>query len=344
MREIPEKVKNLVLLVEGGIGKCIAATAVVKSIKTSYPKQNIIVLAGCPEVFFYNPNVKRVFNFNNPLHFYDDYVNDETIIFKEEPYLTYQYINKEAHLIQAWCDVLGVENVQKTPDLYFLDSELESAQMYIDELKSKNKTKTAGFVMFQWVGGKIPEHNTNLEFKKALSPMFRRAIRHDLAESICKDLIAKGYIVGVVGHENYPKIEGTEKIFFPIRSTLALLKYSSAFIGIDSFLQHAAASDALNIPGVVIWGATSKECLGYDKHVNIEKIACSQPKCHRPNSFLFDIQGHGAMWECPFGEKCLRYSKEEVISAFDSLKIVPVISEVKEEVIEHKCEGNCKHD
>lgn len=343
MKELNSKVRNICLVVEGGIGKNIAATAVVKSIKTAYPKQNIIILAGCPEVFFYNPNVKKVFNFNNPLHFYDDYINEETIIFKEEPYLTYQYINKEAHLIQAWCDVLGIENVQKTPDLYFLESELESAQMYVDELKSKKKG-AKGFVLFQWVGGKTPEQNTNLEYKKALAPMFRRAIKHDTAVNIAKELLAKDYIVGVVGHENFPKIEGTEKIFFPIRSTLALLKYADAFIGIDSFLQHAAASDALNTKGVVLWGGTCPECLGYESHKNLTKKVCNQPFCHRPNSFLFDTQAHGAMWECPHGEPCLKWKAEEVITAFNSLNITDC--EVVEAKVEDKveCKANCCKD
>ena len=53
MKVLNDKVRNIVFIVEGGIGKNIAATAVVKSIKHAYPTRNIIVLAGCPEVFFY---------------------------------------------------------------------------------------------------------------------------------------------------------------------------------------------------------------------------------------------------------------------------------------------------
>jgi hypothetical protein len=320
MRELSDKVRNIVFIVDGGIGKNIAATAVVKSIKTAYPTKNIIVIAGCQEVFFYNPNIKRVFNFNNPLHFYDDYVNEETVIFKEEPYLDYGYVTKQKHLIQAWCDDLEIENVQKTPDLHFLDSEFESAEMYIKELKEKKKKQKKGFILFQWVGGKFPENNTNLEYKKSLAPMFRRAIPHNIATDICAKLIKDGYIVGVVGHENFPTIENAEKIFFPIRSTLALLKYADYFIGIDSFLQHAAASDVFNTKGIVLWGGTSPNCLGYDKHVNLTRTECIEPFCHRPNSYLFDIQGHGAMWDCPYGEKCLKYSTDTILETFNNLK------------------------
>jgi hypothetical protein len=277
------------------------------------------------------------------LHFYDDYINEETIIFKEEPYLNYKYINKEAHLIQAWCDVLEIENVQPTPDLYFLDSEFESAQMYVNELKEKSKVKKDKFVLVQWIGGKPPEANTNIEYKKALAPMFRRAIPSVVATNLCKKLIDEGYIVGVVGHENFPKIEGTERIYFPIRSTLALLKYADAFIGIDSFLQHAAASETLLTDGVVLWGGTSPRCLGYTSHINLTKAVCSQQFCHRPNSYLFDIQGHGAMWDCPYGEKCLKYTLEEILEAFNTIPInpTPVVESVESKVEECKCAGAC---
>ena len=59
---------------------------------------------------------------------------------------------------------------------------------------------------------------------------------------------------------------------------------------------------------------------------------------------LFDIQGHGALWECPYGEKCLKYTADEVMEAFDALPLppeVPVVAveEVKE--TEYKCDGKC---
>ena len=61
--EINEKVKNIIFICDGGIGKNIVGTAVVRAIKKQFPDKNIIVVAGCPDVFMYNPNVYRTYNF-----------------------------------------------------------------------------------------------------------------------------------------------------------------------------------------------------------------------------------------------------------------------------------------
>jgi hypothetical protein len=261
------------------------------------------VVAGSPEIFMYNPNVKKVFNFANPLYFYEDYINDETYVIKEEPYVCYDYLNKNKHLVEVWCDLIGVPCDGINPDLYFIPSELTSAELHIKEVSKRNKDKP--IMMFQWVGGKVPEKNEDIAVKQALASMYKRSIPYEEACEIAKAL-NKDYAVCVVGHTNFPEIPLTEKFFYPLRSTLALLTVKDVeFIGIDSFLQHASASNQINKSGTVLWGGTSHKVLGYDLHKNIyNNSGC--PPCHRPNSYLFDVLPTGGIWECPKGEVCMK--------------------------------------
>jgi len=54
---------NIIFEINGGIGKNIMATAVCKAIKTQYPNDKLIVVTAYNDVFIYNPNVDRCFNF-----------------------------------------------------------------------------------------------------------------------------------------------------------------------------------------------------------------------------------------------------------------------------------------
>ena len=62
--------KNVIFQINGGIGKCIAATAVCSAIKKKYNEYDLIVLSGYPEVFLNNPNIKKSLAFQNISYFY----------------------------------------------------------------------------------------------------------------------------------------------------------------------------------------------------------------------------------------------------------------------------------
>jgi hypothetical protein len=310
-----DKVRDICFVSEGGIGKEIASSAVIRAIKKHNQEKDVLVMSGFNELFLYNPSVKKTFHFNNPLYFYEDYVNEKMLFLKAEPYLTYDYINKKSHLVESWCKALGIEHDGNRPDFYYLPNEERSAKMYVDKITDEGKKP---LVLLQWVGGKVPQDKSQKELMASLSTMFRRSLLQEEAQKLVDTLKEKGYIVGVVGHENFPELKGTEKIFFPLRSTIMLLKYAKTFIGIDSFLQHAAASNQINKKGIVCWGGTSPLSLGYDVHINLTKSVCDTPFCHRPNSFAFDVQAHGAAWDCPLDNKCMSsYTAEEIIKTFE---------------------------
>ena len=94
---------------------------------------------------------------------------------------------------------------------------------------------------------------------------------------------------------------------------MAFIPHAEKMLLIDSFMQHAAA--AFQRPAVVCWAGTSPDCLGYDLHTNLRRSVCDTPECHRPNTFLFDQQANGDLWNCPYGEVCRQYSAEDIVEA-----------------------------
>jgi len=72
--------------IEGGIGKNIAATAVVETYKKSFPKRNIIVVSAWPDVWTRNSNIARFYRIGNTPYFYQDVIKDKDVeIFMKEP-------------------------------------------------------------------------------------------------------------------------------------------------------------------------------------------------------------------------------------------------------------------
>ncbi len=311
-----EKIKNIIFVVDGGYGKVIASTAVVERLAETYPDKKIIVVTGYPDVFQYNPHVSKCFNFNNTLYFYDDYVNKESYVIKAEPYVQYEYMMEHDHMIDVWCRDIGIERQGAMPKMYFLDNEIEAARYFVDKITSKGKKK---FVMLQWIGGVVPQEKSDLATRDALNRMHRRSLPRSVAQKLVNKLITRGYAVGVVQHDNFPEIKGAEKLFFqPLRSVAALLKYSDGFIGIDSLLQHAGR--ALDVQGVVCWGGTSPKKLGYAMHKNIERQECSNPFCHRPDTYLFDASPNAGIWNCPDNTACMKYDADEILEVYETLK------------------------
>ena len=61
MKDKIEKVKRILFVVSGGIGRNIFATGVIRNLKKEYPTKDIFVICGYPKVFQNNPNIKRIY-------------------------------------------------------------------------------------------------------------------------------------------------------------------------------------------------------------------------------------------------------------------------------------------
>ena len=73
--------KYIVWHVEGGLGKNVAATALLPSLKQKYKGRKIVMVASYPEVFLNHPDVHRVYRVGMTAYFYEDYNINNNISF-----------------------------------------------------------------------------------------------------------------------------------------------------------------------------------------------------------------------------------------------------------------------
>lgn len=241
----------VIFLLHGGIGKHIAATAVVEGIKKNYPNKKIIVLCQYRDVFLNNPNVYKVLPSENSWYLYEDFINNKNSIFlSADPYFSNDYINTESHLIEAWFNSLFLSYKNEQPKLYLTDSEIENAKIKY----RRNKE----ILLFQPNGGRSKGYDFN--WIKDFPPK--------IGQSIIDELSKKYHIYLFHTEENKIKYFNAEHLYIPIREAFALIKITNRKLFIDSFCQHAAS--ALNSPAVVNWVGTSPDKLGYKNNINIK--------------------------------------------------------------------------
>jgi hypothetical protein len=267
--------------IEGGLGKNVAATAVAKCIKNNYQDRKLIVVASYPEVFLTLPFVDRVFRIGITPYFYQDYIlNNDTLIFKHEPYFTTDHIYKRKHLIENWCNIYNLTYNNETPELVF---NLRHKQLAIRDWR-RNKP----IMILQTNGGPINEQPYNYSWTRDMPFSTSQAIVNAFKNDY--------HIIQICRNENNV-IEGTEPLFKPMTNMelFSLLMASEKRVLIDSSLQHAAA--AMGLPSVVLWVGTSPTVFGYGLHKN---IISNLPEIKLPDSYLFDYSFNGSTQECPF--------------------------------------------
>ena len=242
--------KNIIFQVNGGIGKSIMATAVCRAIKKTYPDYNLIVLTGYPEVFIGNSNVFRFYRSGMAPYLYEDFVKGENTLFMcDEPYLAKGYLNKTKHLTEAWCDVLGVKYDGPKPDLYLNPIEINKTRFQAPNNKP--------VLIFQPFGGG----------SKEVQYSWNRDIPPHQAQMLANTLSQKYHILQIC-REDQIKLQNVQHIHAPFRDIFGLIVNSQARLGIDSFMQHAAA--AFNLTSTVAWVTNKPVTFGYKNHKNVQ--------------------------------------------------------------------------
>lgn len=239
--------------IEGGIGKNILATAVIESLKKSDPEREIIVVSAWPQVWFNNPNVSKIYPIGQVANFYKNYIKEkDTKIFRLDPYHTEDYILNKKHLIEIWCDLIGVKCLTLKPQLYFSPLEL-------DNVMNKMLTNVSKpiFILHTNGGGGGP---------KSRPYSWYRDIPVQNATEIV-DHFKRDYHIYHIGYQNQQVLPGCHKLTLETREILAAVNFSRKRLLIDSFSQHAAA--AFDKKSVVCWVGNKPSVLGYETHTNV---------------------------------------------------------------------------
>lgn len=221
---------NLLLHLNGGMGKCIMATAVIRNYRLAHPESEIIVVSGYPEVFLHNPDIHRNFSFNHPYLWQDYYSNPKTRIYAEDPYLTQAWIqNERKHLIEIWSEELGVDYIQKRPLLYFSGPE-------VDELLKMVQTDKP-LVVVQSTGGSNP----------AARSWTRTPPQQEFDDYIAT-LMEEYYVLHLclpdtpVLKNVHQRVDNLDR-----RKAMGLVYYAYSVVGIDSYALHVRAANPYTV-------------------------------------------------------------------------------------------------
>lgn len=291
--------KYLVWHIEGGLGKNVAATALLPALKKKYKTRKIILVVSYPEVFLNNPNVDRVYRVGMTPYFYDDYILDkDTIVFKHEPYFQTNHILKKTHLNKNWADLLGIDYKEELPELHF-NMVQNNFQYTWQREKPVMLVHTAGG-LFQG---------------QQLSYAWTRDMPIEYANWIAQEYSKKYHIIQVC-RDNAPHIPGAEVINQPMTNMelFSLVQASEKRVLIDSSLQHAAA--AMNKPSTVLWIGTSPDNFGYKMHQNVKALP-PQSGAKLVDAYLFDASFEGVPHECPYKDVNEMFNLDTLKKAID---------------------------
>ncbi len=273
--------KYAVWHIEGGLGKNIAATSLIKDVREKYSDRKLIMVVSYPEVFLNNPFIDRVYRVGATSYFYDDYIKDkDTIVFRHEPYFQSDHIMKKKHLISNWCDLFNINYTSQIPELY---------SNIVQNTFLRNWKRDRPIMLLHTNGG---------FYESNQSYSWTRDIPFPLALSISEKYSAYYHIIQIAKPSSnlVPNVEHLTHRMSNFE-LFSLLAASEKRILIDSSLQHASV--AMGIQSIVLWIGTSPTNFGYDFHKN---IVAKTPKNNLKliDSYLFDYSFDGLHYECPY--------------------------------------------
>jgi ADP-heptose:LPS heptosyltransferase len=243
-------------VVEGGVGKCTAFTALIPQLRK---KAEVQVYTPYIDCFANNPDVKLVLEETLPLK--DPRIMASDNIFYCEPYKSNFQFGKQ-HLIESYCEHHGVQyDKSMLPKLY-----TEQHKESVDKWLKTNEIEK--YIMIQFSGGQ-PKWNyadnvqyTNINPNRNYQPYLAQQLVNILREEY-KDTTIINCVL-----PNEPHFMGTIRCDLHWAQIHEMLKGAETFVAIDSCLNHFSPS--ANKKGVVIWGSTRWTQFGYDQNINLQ--------------------------------------------------------------------------
>jgi hypothetical protein len=241
----------VVIQIEGGVGKNVMATAVVRAINKTYPERNILIVTAHPDVWLNNQRVHKVIQFGTMQYFYNDYISDKnSLLFLQDPYKTTDYIYRRKHVTEIWCELCGVNWDGSIPEMYFTQLENDFCQTMI------NKDERPILMINAFGGADNQQHKYS----------WARDIPPVIVQKVI-DQVSDRFRVIQIRRQDQIQLNNAESFVTNLRQTALMLLQSDRRLLIDSFMQHSAA--AFGLKSTVLWGCNSPIVLGYDIHDNI---------------------------------------------------------------------------
>jgi len=276
--------KYLIWHVQGGLGKNVAATALLPALKSKYNDRKLILVASWPEIWMNHPMVDRLYHLGVTPHFYEDYIRGkDTIVYKHEAYDQTAHIQKSQHLIHNWCDLMDLKYDEEKMIPAVI---LNYAQQQLVHRWMRDKPT----MVLQTNGG--PFQGQKYPYN------WCRDIPVEISQKIVDEFSQHFHIFHVCRKESH-SLNGVERIDDPMSNIelFSILGNSAVRVLNDSCLQHAAR--AFQLPSTVLWIGTSPKVFGYNFHNN---IVCNNAVVANQTlqSYMFDYQFDNNIHECPY--------------------------------------------
>jgi len=289
---------NIIFQINGGIGKCVMATAVCEAIKKKYPDSKLIVVSGYADVFLNNPHVYRSYQYGGISYFYSEYIDGHDYkIFAHDPYVQTEYVEQKEHLIKTWCEMFDIPYNGEQPKIYLTGREIQFFE---------NKfTSDRPILLLQTNGGAQTEHKYS----------WARDIPSSVAVKVIEHF-RQDYNIVHIRRDDQNQFEGTFGVSDTFRALCVLVNMSSKRLLIDSFAQHVAAS--MSLPSTVCWITNFPKVFGYTMHNNI----LANPFTTKPelrNSYFGKFNIAGDLLEFPYNHEDEIFNVDQIIKSIEQL-------------------------
>lgn len=267
------KKRDIFIQVNGGLGKCVAFTALLPKLREAY--RTVHVRTAWPSVLegHTDDQVKLVYVDDTNREMYSDILYSEnTKLVLTDPYDTEDFIRRKAHLLDVWSRLCGID----TPAVYEPALHIPEHQAYeFDAIVSRVLQSVGGeqnFILVQLTGGQ-PQPSEGLYdpsggLQRSLTFFSYIALINALKEKYPDKTILRYAHPNEVLPTPIANDVHTVQPGIPWKAYYILAHSAYTIVSIDSSLQHIAA--AAKRPATVIWRQTSPEHFGYDLHDNLQ--------------------------------------------------------------------------
>lgn len=246
-------------LIDGGLGRQIAAIPALEKYVTKHPDTNIITYFWTP-IYWGNPILSdRTFDSNTKGIF--QMIKDTKII-KPEPYYNTNYINSKINMADAFNEEINGDNEKMPiPKIYLSPAELKRGKTMVRQNNNNKKV-----IVFQPFGSTANFENNDIydntvrSLSKEASLIVMETFRRENFDIALFD----DREIGFIDRTKLLQIRGVD-----CRVWASVIANCDYFVGCDSAGQHIARS--FNIPGAVFMGGTSEINTSYPDYFTILK-------------------------------------------------------------------------
>jgi len=256
------EIQKEIIQIDGGIGRCIDFTGVLKKYCEKNPNKKVDVICPHADIFFNMSWINKVYPINTP-YLFETAIKDARYI-KPEPYDMYEYYTEMKHITQCFDKQLTGEEELVLPVIQLSQNELKQAEMWV----AKHKQETGkDIILFQPHGSSGGKGTPKPDGTADVMPdESGRSLDQAFAEKLAKEL-QKDYEVFIIKNQDQVGIKDFKTFQgLTLRQIFALIPYVKAGISCDTFLSHAFAMFGKKC--YVLWGATSPKNLGYETNMN----------------------------------------------------------------------------